>query len=993
MAGQKRGREDQERHGIRLPDGDGDDTSRFKFGEGNYKKKQKTNLSRKDKRKQERESKKKTKTQQKSIPKSKPQSQKTQSASKPKKSNSKKSVKFAEGTKEKDAADEDDFGGFSDDDLEDEEGDDALPFGEDDSLSEGDFEDFDEDDFDDEDEGDEDLEEGDDDGEEMNADDTMKALMALKAKKAAKSNGSNESDKKSKKSEEPQSVEDTMAALKAAKAAKANKSKQEPETAEDTMAALKAAKAAKANKTKEDSKPTKESKSKSDKKTSEKEKEEKYERFISPEDDAWIKRYDEDVKYYAKKLGLKGNKLKPAKDDDGIGSLLDGLDFLDEYDYDKETGGDYDDDEEEGDLEDDSEEEDDEDVPTNQGKDDDDDNDNEDGEQFDNPFSSDDEINSSDFDSDIDPEAEDEDEGDVLRPAPKENPYIAPVAPTSKYIPPALRQRLQAGDSEEITKIKKSIKGPLNKLSEANTLTIVNQINSVYSESPRQLVTECLTTVVLESIVQQATLLDQFVIQHAALAAAIYRLQGVEFGAHFTQTLVEKYEEHYKEGRSKEAGNMLTLLTACYSFQMISCKLLYNIIEILIQEITEMNSELLLRLVKNAGQQLRNDDPNALKDIIITLHANVSKQETNTRTKFLVETITNLKNNKSRFNNEVAQQLITRMKKVLATINNNKFHDPLHVSLDDIHNIKTKGKWWLVGSAWKGNLANGGDGINGNKDEELYDKDEMNEIIDSAEPNWMELARAQRMNTDIRRAIFISIMSSQDYIEAFTKLDKLRLKKSQEREIPKILLHCVTIEKISNPYYSLLAIKLCSSHSLRKTFQFCFWDFLKDLEGEDDESGDEDYFKNLNTDLVGQDDQFQLQRILNSGKFFGALIAEGSLPLHSLKNVNFLTINSDTSLFIEILMVTFFDKIGKKSEVSLFGQGSKKSKASDLKFQDNLIVGIIAKCETQKAMLRGLQYFLQEKVKSSDIVNGKKQQKRVDWGVDCVCDIADEYLK
>ena len=35
-------------------------------------------------------------------------------------------------------------------------------------------------------------------------------------------------------------------------------------------------------------------------------------------------------------------------------------------------------------------------------------------------------------------------------------------------------------------------------------------------------------------------------------------------------------------------------------------------------------------------------------------------------------------------------------------INENKSGDPIQVSLEDIQNVATRGKWWLVGSAWKG---------------------------------------------------------------------------------------------------------------------------------------------------------------------------------------------------------------------------------------------------------------------------------------------------
>jgi nucleolar MIF4G domain-containing protein 1 len=965
------GKGKDEPHGIRLPGslldelkkGHGgeelEDDERYVLGEG-MNKKRKTVLNRREKRKQEREDKKKSKTV--ARKQGKKQTKKQPTAS-PKKS---KPVKH---TQTQDESDEEEFAGF-DDDLQTEASDvDDIGPSDVDSDDYDDFDNYNSEDFDE----DEDPEEDDDDDDQpQTAEDTMAALMALKAKK--KSSKPAEPKSKSKTT----SVDETMALLKAKKDAKI---REKEKTKEKELL----------------------------KKNKKQEREKKAERFIDHADRQLMKRDDDDIKYYAKKLGLKSTKLSEMRsksEDDGLGGLLDGLDFLDNYGDDSDGELDnYGSEGEEVECEFEVEEEEGEDEESEEGDEEEEDVHNgEDGEEetVENPFSSDDEINSSDFDSDLEDEDlnedGDEDQGDVIMAAPRENPYVAATSGTTKYVPPALRKQLESqADTEQILKIKKLIKGPLNKLSEANIMTIVNQINEVFNDNPRQLVTECLTAVVLESIVQQSMLLDTFVILHAALIAAIYRLQGVEVGAYFIQALVEKYGEYYKNSSSKEASNLISLLTACYSFQVVSCKLLYNLIENLITEISEINTELLLRIVKNAGQQLRTDDPNSLKEIILSLNKKVANQELNTRTKFLIETITNLKNNrnKSSNSNEMVTQLITRMKKVLGTINHNKFHEPLQVTLDDIQSVETKGKWWLVGSAWKGNLTD-------SKLEDIeVNKEQLNDILDSAEPNWMELARSQRMNTDIRRAIFISIMSSSDYIDAFTKLDKLRLKRSQEREIPKILLHCVSIEKSYNPYYGLLANKLSSSHNLRKTLQFSFWDFMKDLEGEEEEydsednQGSNDYFKNITKDLLtGTDDDAQLQRIVNLGKFFGNLIGESSLPLHSLKHVNFLSLNSDASLFIEVLLISFLNNIGKKSELAGFGQGlSKSAKAQDLKFQDKLLIDILVKCKTQTQLLRGLQYFLQEKVRNSDIIAGKKQRRRVEWGVDCACDVCDEFLK
>ena len=725
----------------------------------------------------------------------------------------------------------------------------------------------------------------------------------------------------------------------------------ELEEEEDPLAKLKAIKEAKKNK--------------KDKKKSNKS-EEIYP--LDPHLKSQFDKDDEEIEYYAKKLGLKnGKKSKLSKTDDGdiIGGLLDGLDF--DFESDEQAYSD--------DMDDD------EDI----------------SEEF---------VEDSSGDEDLDSDGE---------PRVKENPYVAPGAEDSndmesesvkpqKYIPPALRRKMALeannGDdvSEETLRLRKSIKGPLNKLSEANIGTIVNDLNTLFLSHPRQTLNEEITNIILDSIIQQGRLLDTFVYLHASVVVALYRLQGVEFGAHFIQTVIEKFEEYNKEAsKTKEASNIISLLSSVYLFQLISCKLLYDMIKNLINNLDENNADLLLRLIRNSGNQMRSDDPSALKEIVLLINNKVSslpRDSINTRTQFLIETISSLKNNKLKVVNEGNHQLSIKLKKFLGTINNNKFGDPIQVSLDDINNVATRGKWWLVGSAWKGHNQ---DQLNSKKD---VDELAMNDILDNAEPNWMELAKSQRMNTDIRRAIFVSIMSANDYVDAVTKLDKLSLKRNQEREIPKVLIHCATMEPSWNPYYGVLANKLCDSHSLRKTFQFMLWDLIKELDGgnagNNSDDDDNDEFIGFDTYDDG-DEETKMKRILNLGRFYGFLLAQGTMPLHNLRTVNFLTASNDTVLFLEVLLVSFLDQIGKKSQQNSIGAGLKKSKKSkemfEQKFDDKILVERVLKVKDQNTLLRGLQYFLQEKVKISDIITGKKQKQRVAWGVDAMFDIIDEFLK
>lgn len=71
-------------------------------------------------------------------------------------------------------------------------------------------------------------------------------------------------------------------------------------------------------------------------------------------------------------------------------------------------------------------------------------------------------------------------------------------------------------------------------------------------------------------------------------------------------------------------------------------------------------------------------------------------------------------------------------------------------------------------------------------------------------------------------------MSSEDYVDAVDKLMRLKLKGKQEREIVRVLLDCCVQQRIYNPYFSLVARKLCTRHgNHRLTLQYSVWDRFK----------------------------------------------------------------------------------------------------------------------------------------------------------------------
>jgi nucleolar MIF4G domain-containing protein 1 len=81
-------------------------------------------------------------------------------------------------------------------------------------------------------------------------------------------------------------------------------------------------------------------------------------------------------------------------------------------------------------------------------------------------------------------------------------------------------------------------------------------------------------------------------------------------------------------------------------------------------------------------------------------------------------------------------------------------HEPLRVSLDDLHKADSKGKWWLVGAAW------GGDPLVERQETAAVARP-VKTTAASESDILLQLARKQGMNTDIRRSIFVVLMSSE----------------------------------------------------------------------------------------------------------------------------------------------------------------------------------------------------------------------------------------
>ncbi|KAJ8072377.1 suppressor of glycerol defect [Marasmius tenuissimus] len=598
-------------------------------------------------------------------------------------------------------------------------------------------------------------------------------------------------------------------------------------------------------------------------------------------------------------------------------------------------------------------------------------------------------------------EEEEADEPEDASSSAEEIPQENLSQPTTKYVPPHLRNINPTGGSEALLKLTKQLKGLLNRMSEQNIGSILDSIEELFRNNRRHDVTSTLTTLIIDGISSHSTLLDSYVVLHAAFVSSLHKIVGIEFAAYFVQNVVSSYEQHFEalrntpddtnletrtgggsnEDRGKEASNLVVLLSELYNFQVISCVLLYDIIRGLLDgDIGEVQVELLLKIVRNSGHQLRQDDPSSLRDITQIVQARLSGSEDalSSRTRFMIETLNNLKNNKvkrigAQNQGEEAQE---RMKKFLFGLSKKRHvmaHEPLRVSLQDLHSAETRGKWWLVGAAW------GGDPLVDRQDNKEKGSGGNEQPAPAmASSALLKLAKKQGMNTDIRRSIFVVLMSSDDYVDACERLSELRLSELQQRDIVRVLIHCCGNEKTYNPYYTLVCQHLCQfSHSYKITLQYCLWDFLRDM-GETEVGGVE-VIKNLKEDEGFDVKTISSSRIRNVAKAYAWWIAKDCINLSVLKPIDFTQIKPQAQKFLDELFVNIFLSSQSSSPLTDIGRNATRNRGS--------VEEIFLRVTKFQTLAMGLLFFF-SKVFCSRLDDNVDEETRklVKWGVEVVKD-------
>ncbi|KAG4176235.1 hypothetical protein ERO13_A11G232100v2 [Gossypium hirsutum] len=426
---------------------------------------------------------------------------------------------------------------------------------------------------------------------------------------------------------------------------------------------------------------------------------------------------------------------------------------------------------------------------------------------------------------------------------------------SGKYVAPHLRSQTK-NESEEQTRMRRRVRGLLNRLSESNVESITGEMASIFRSVSRSVSSQIISEEVLASCYNGPRGNEQHAAVFAAFIAGMASLVGVDFSAKLMALLAKIFEEEYLKEDNLSLRNLTLLLSYLCIFGVCSCDLIYDFLIMLSKRLTEIDVSTILTVLQCCGMKIRADDPVAMKNFILCVQNRVNELKAlsgdgeakinGKRMEFMLETICDIKNNKKKPKEDTVQH--TQIKKWLQKL---RVEDILIRGLkwSKLLDPDKKGQWWLPGD-----IASATDNV-----EEVANSIDK-EAVEAQK--MLELAAAQRMNTDARRAIFCVIMSGEDYIDAFEKLLRLDLPGKQDRDIMRVLVECCLQEKVFNKYYTVLAAKLCEHEKNHKfTLQYCLWDHFKEL------------------------DSMPLLRSMHLAKFMAEMVASFTLSLAVLKTV------------------------------------------------------------------------------------------------------------
>ncbi|XP_049393444.1 pre-mRNA-splicing factor cwc22-like [Solanum stenotomum] len=416
--------------------------------------------------------------------------------------------------------------------------------------------------------------------------------------------------------------------------------------------------------------------------------------------------------------------------------------------------------------------------------------------------------------------------------------------------------------------LKKSINGLLNKTNKANIKYILPELFGENLIRGRGLFCRS----IMKSQLNSPIFTDVF----AALVAVI-NTKFPQVGELLCKRISLQLQRAYNNNNKPQVLATVKFIAHLVNQQVVHELIALELVTLLLDKPTDDSVDVAVDFVKECGSILQDLCPLGLHGVFERFRGILHEGEVDKRVQFLIEDLFALRKHKFQPAVPPELDLVEEEDQLTHEISLGDKVDPqieLDVFKPALNFVQNENKYEEL----QKRILGGGDQDEESEDDDESD-DEDEQIEDETETNLINL----------RRTIYLTIMSSADFEEAGHKLLKIRLEPGQEMELCIMLLECCSQEKTFLHYYALLGQRLCMTNKVHQ--------------------------KNFENSFVQQYSmihRLETNKLRNAAKFFAHLLGTDALPWHVLAYLR-LTEEDTTSssrIFIKILFQELSGQLG-----------------------------------------------------------------------------------
>ncbi|KAL4726140.1 pre-mRNA-splicing factor cwc22 [Fusarium chlamydosporum] len=456
------------------------------------------------------------------------------------------------------------------------------------------------------------------------------------------------------------------------------------------------------------------------------------------------------------------------------------------------------------------------------------------------------------------------------------------------YIPPARLRALQAQITDKTSKeyqrmaweaLKKSINGLINKVNTANIKSIVPELFGENLIRGRGLF--------CRSIMKAQAASLPFTPIYAAMAA-IVNTKLPQVGELLIRRLVLQFRKGFKRNDKAVCLSSTTFIAHLINQQVQHEMLAGQILLLLLHKPTDDSVEIAVGFCREVGQYLE-EMQSSIANVIFDQFRNILHEaDIDKRTQYMIEVLFQVRKDKFKDNPAIKEELdlieeedqITHQVELEGEID----------AQDGLNIFKFDPEWEEHEEAYKKLkaelLGEGSDDEDDDEDEyESSSEDEEDEKTKAMEIK--DQSNADLVN--LRRTIYLTIMSSADPEEAVHKLMKINLPAGQEPELPSMIVECCSQEKTYTKFFGMIGERFAKINRL-----WC------------------DLFEQAFAKYYETIHRYENNKLRNIAMLFGHMFASDALGWHcmSVIHLNEDETTSSSRIFIKILFQFIAEEIG-----------------------------------------------------------------------------------